>query len=74
MTLYEFLKPFVVTSPVPSTPVELWTRGGNKIYEGELRKIPAICVICGCVVYKADIGWGERKLIIVIDVPEEGEI
>ena len=73
MTLYEFLKPFIMARPALSLPVELWTRGGNKVYEGELRNIPAICVICGCVVYKANIEWCVRKLVIVIDGPEEDE-
>ncbi len=72
MTLYDFLKPFIIARPAPSISAELWM-GGHKVYEGELRKIPAIYVVRGCVVYKADIDWGERKLTIVIDEPEEGE-
>ena len=72
MTLYEFLKPFIMVRPAPSLSAELWM-GGGKVYEGELRKIPALYVIHGYIVYKANIEWCVRKLVIVIDGPEEGE-
>ncbi len=73
MTLYDFLKPFVKTSPVPSIPVELRLNGA-KVYEGELKCLPVLYVARGCVVREAKITWGDRKMIIVIDeAPEDGE-
>lgn len=71
MTLYEFLKPFVKTSPVPLIPVELRLNGA-KVYEGELKCLPVLYMARGCVVREAKITWGDRKMIIVIDeAPKE---
>ena len=70
MTLYEFLKRFTKRSLDEHVSLQL---AGGKVYEGQMRNIPALYLLRAYTVKTAEPNWGAQILIIVLNVPEVSE-
>lgn len=70
MTLYEFLKRFTKRSLDEYVALHL---AGGKVYDGQIRDIPALYLLRTYTVKTTEINWDDFRLVVELNVPEENE-
>ena len=70
MTLYEFLKRFTERSQNENI---LLLIACGKVYEGQMRDIPASYFLRAYTVKKTEVDWDNFRIVVELNGPEENE-